>query len=486
MVIARSGGLDGVALQAREYRYLLNSVGITVRMVTGRAETQYSAPDPIGQKEITLPNLSLYHHVSRLVYANQFRVGSEKEGIDEIGREKWFELFHAQKEAIKSGLSRVLRSAPPSSPVFVFNLLALRHRHPAAAAAVVQLLDECPDRGFISHAADPDAERPEKIERLKDFVLPVISASSKDQPYSGGPIHRNNLYHIVLNPTQKENFIEKYGVAADHVFEIPDFIEFKFDQPAIRRAPSLVFLDYLSDCCLRSRGESYGYKRQIVNRGTTFFLSPVRPVARKRLRESMLLAQQYGKSRRRRIAFVVTHPNKDDVDYFMACLRFADGLRLPYYHLGQSFSFETLENVYENFAALATVGVVASSAGGWENALNEMARYAIPFYMNRNLNSFRPLTKTIGMRTHGTDFSQFSDLVEERSPADLRREDLTSHPEVAAAFRWIDEALAPDKRRRLIRHNYRRALAYLSHEATAPRLMKVLEYIRERHGQVSR
>jgi simple sugar transport system ATP-binding protein len=70
-----------------------------------------------------------------------------------------------------------------------------------------ELIEKYPERAFLSHAADPDAERPEKISRIKNFVLEYISADKPSKPYSGGPYIKENIYHIVLNPKQKENFL---------------------------------------------------------------------------------------------------------------------------------------------------------------------------------------------------------------------------------------------------------------------------------------
>ncbi len=480
MIVARVGGLDGVALQAREYRYLLNGLGINIQMVTGLSETAFGPIDPIGQRMTTVRRLSFDHDISRVIYANQFTEGPQTRLAEAISDDRWHELFEDHKGKIRKAIASVIESVPNHTPIFVYNLLALRHSHPAGAVAVRELIDAFPDRGFISHAADPDAERPEIVARLKDHALRVLSAAPPGEPYSGGPYHAENLYHIVLNPTQADTFVNKYGVPKNHIFEIPDFLDFPSRDPVFRRSANPVFLDYVSDCRLTSRNDSYGYRREIVERDAVFFLSPVRPVSRKRLKEAMLLAEQYGKARNRQIVFIVTHPNKDDAVYFMDSLRFAESIGLRYYHVGKTFSLETLEDVYENLAALDTIGVVASSAGGWENALNEMARYGIPFYMNKKLNSFKPLTERIGMRTHGTDFGMFSDIVQNRDPSLLRSVDLTGHPEAAAAFAWIDRMLTAGDREETIAHNYRAAYDYLSHEATVPRIRSAFEYVSSR------
>ncbi len=484
MIIMRSGGLDGVAIQGNEYRYLLNKLDINVDMITGKNETEFGPVDQIGERQVVVPRINLYHRESQKLFGNIFTRGPEKEGIGEITDKEWLEIYHTHKAAIKHGIERVLKAIHSTAPVFVFNLLSLRHMHPAAAVAIRELIEENPERAFISHAADPDAERPEKIARVKKKFLPIISSANPEEPYSGGCYHYENLYHIVLNPTQRSNFINKYKIPEDHVFEIPDFLEFKSKKPKIKKNVKDIFLAYLTEHHLATTKNSYKYNNKAeISRDTLFFLSPVRPVYRKRLKESMLVAQQYAKAKNLPMAFVVTHPNLDDKPYFLETVKFAEELGVPYFHLGRKFSLEALDNVYENFAALKTVGVVASSAGGWENALNEMARYCIPFYMNSNLNSYVPITETIRIKTHGTDFSVFSEYIENASPEKLKDMNLTKLPEMRRAFQWIDKVLCPETREDIIFHNYRKSYNYLSHKATLPRLKKMLKFIGKRHGK---
>jgi hypothetical protein len=480
MIIMRTGGLDGVALQVREYRYLLNHLNIKVFTITGRAEGSSGPLDPIGQKHKVISRLDFRHKDTRLLFANQFTEGPEKEDISRINKEEWLELFETHKAIIKKKLDSILRFIPGNMPVFIFNLVSLRHAHPAAAVALKEIIEKYQERGFISHSADPDAERPEKIERIKDFALEKISAALPGQEYSGGPYRMKNLYHIVLNPTQKRNFINKYKVPSGRVFEIPDFLEFKSRKPLITSFPSKIFMDYLSDRALKPAKDSYTYSRAQISRKMLFFLSPVRPVYRKRIKESMLAAFQYGKKNNIDVAYVVTHPNKDDMDYFLKTVEFADRLGLKYYHLGQTFSLKTLENVYDNFVPLKTIGVVSSSSGGWENALNEMARAGIPFYMNVRLNSFLPLTRKIGIISHGTDFSTFTGIIEQYSPEELAAMDFSENREMKKAFSWFDSLLDENYRKEVIIHNYRKAYNYLSYKAVKPKLLKALKRVLEK------
>lgn len=484
IIIMRSGGLDGVALQAREYRHLLNRLDINVHVITGRHENKFSSVNQIGLKQTVINRLDFHDETSQLLFANQFEHGPEKEDIAEISRDQWIELFHEHKNKIRDRIDAVLQKIPYNTPVLVYNMISLRHAHPAAAAAIRELMRKYPNRAFISHSADPDAERPEKTGRIKDFVLPLISASEAEEPYSGGPYNLANLYHIVLNPAQYANFINKYHISGDHIFEIPDFLEFVSAEPNIMERPKRIFLDFMSERCLQSNGKSYNYHKRDFNCAeTVVFLSPVRPVYRKRLKEGMLAAKEYGTSRGVATAYVVTHPNTDDKQYFFESLRFAETIGLPFYHLGKTFTLETLDSVYENLAACKCIGVIASSAGGWENALNEMARECIPFCMDYNLNSYKPLTEEIGMKTHGFDFSVFTDAVRRIEETGRYQSDSCSGSgRIEQLLAWVDSMLRPEERLDLVVHNYRKAYDYLSHDATLPKLVNSINYIFARHG----
>lgn len=483
IIIMRNGGLDGVALQAREYRRLLSLLDISVHVMTGRCETKFATENPIGYKQTIISRLDFYHRDSQLIFANQFEYGTEKEGIALITDEQWHTLFAVHKQKIKDKIDKILIDTPHNTPVIVYNLVSLRHAHPAAASAIHELMLKYPDRAFLSHSADPDAERPEKISRIKKHLLPIISSNPPDQEYSGGPFNLPNLYHIVLNPTQRDNFINKYMINTENVFEIPDFLDFPSKSPSYLSHPKKIFLQFLSDCCLKSTRQGYKYVNRPVGNNTVFFISPVRPVYRKLLKEAMLVAQQYGKKFGCDVAFVVTHPDTDDKQYFLEILEFAESIGLPFFHLGERFTLESLDTVYENMAALRSIGVVASSAGGWENALNEMARACIPFFMNNKLNSYVPLTKEIGVDAHGTDFAMFTRLIGDFSAKHLRENDLTFYPEMRAAIRWIQTILDNDEERtRIVEHNYRKVYDYLSHEATLSRLVRAIEHIYKNQG----
>jgi len=460
---------------------LNNIIDVNVHIITGRNEKEYQCIETAESEPTIIPQLDFFHPDSQLLFANEFEVGPEIDGIKRISQEEWIELFESHKNSIRDELDKIISDIPYNSPVIVFNLLSLRHAHPAAAAAIKELIVKYSDRAFLSHAADPDAERPEKISRIKSFVLPFISAEKPSKPYSGGPYIMDNLYHIVLNPKQKENFLYKYLVPANHVFEMPDFLEFESDEPELPEKTDDGFVDYLSSKCIFADGNKYKYWTAPIPENTIFFLSPVRPVYRKRIKEAMLVAYHYGQTRSKPVAFVVTHPDIDDKKYFMETVRFANAMGVLYIHLGEKFSLEKLNYVYKNMAALNSVGVVASSAGGWENALNEMAKACIPFFMSISLNSFKPLTERIGVITYGMDFSGIHGLFKSGLEAKLSALDLSGIAYMDKLTEWIDGALDPERRREIVINNFYQVYEHLSQYAAARRMMQAVRKIHQRH-----
>ena len=481
IILMRYGGLDGVAMQADEYSSMLdNCLGVNAHIVTGLNEQ----PDAVLEPSRTLTifdRLDFYHPDSLLLFGNEFTVGPETEGVEKISDDEWCKLFESHKNAIKDDIDKIISSTPNNSPVIIFNLLSLRHAHPAAGKALREIIEKYPNRAFLSHAADPDAERPEKISRIKPFVLPYISANSMDEEYSGGPYKMDNLYHIVLNPKQKEHFLYKYMVKSDHVFEIPDFLEFESNQPCIPEKPDDEFLKYLSTKCIFADDDQYQYSTVPLPDDAVYFLSPVRPVYRKRIKEAMLVAYHYGNVKRKPVVFVITHPDIDDKQYFMETVRFANAMGVQYIHLGEEFTLKKLNYVYKNFAALNTVGVVASAAGGWENALNELAAACIPFFMSISLNSFKTLTEKMDIETYGMDFSGLSNLFKSGLATKLSGVDLSGIAYMQGLIEWIEEMMDPEEREKIIINNFNQAYQFLSQEAAAKRLVESVKKIYDRH-----
>lgn len=482
VIIMRHGGLDGVALQKREYRALLNEMGIFLHVITGREEKEYGSGQQPGQLRTVIRELDFFHADSQLLYKNAFREGPETTGVEEISPTEWIALYDQHRKQIRDQIEKVLLNVPDNTPVIIYNLLSLRHLHPAAAGAIRELIEKYPGRGFLSHAADPDTERPEQISRIKAFVLKRISGRPPDAPYSGGPIRMDNLYHIVLNPTQKQTFLEVYHIPEDHIFEIPDFLAFKSATNHINTVLQPDFMELLSQKTVHPIGNTYCYQKMPVKDDCIFFLSPVRPIKRKRIKEAMTVAFEYGRRRNRSVAFVVTHPDIDDSPYFVETVRFAASLELPYIHFGNNFSLEMLNYAYVNLSALLTIGVVASNAGGWENALNEMANACIPFFMSDQLNSFEPLSKKMDIKTFGMDFQPVEKMVARHPEGGLPLIDALNTQKMDALFSWVDRVLDKKDRKSTVEHNYRQAYAHVSSHATAVRLWRLIWKIYAAHA----
>ena len=271
------------------------------------------------------------------------------------------------------------------------------------------------------------------------------------------------------------NYATKPAIPENHVFEIPDFLDFGEVVHARLQTPEPAFLDDMAGRFIVPDGEGgYLYQARELADNPVYFLSPVRPVYRKRLLEAMLIADRYGRERGVTPYFIVTHPDIDDPEYFQRSIEFAQEIGLGYIHLGEGFRVESLERAYANLSVLPCVGVVASSAGGWENALNEMAAERIPFFMSSSLNSFKPLTERIGIETYGMDFDPIAQWIDEGG---RHLEEPSGDLEL-----WIDRALHPESRSEIKERNFKQAFRNLSHEATAPRFLEALLRIYARHG----
>jgi len=479
IIVMRCGGLDGVAMQVDEYSTMLSErIGVHVHVLSGLNER----PDIETSHSLTvIDRLNFNHPDSLSLFANAFTMGPETESADEISDKYWCVLFETHKKAIKHDIDKIIKATPYNSPIIIFNLLSLRHAHPAAASALREIIEKYPNRAFLSHAADPDAERPEKISRIKPFILKYISANSLNAEYSGGPYKMDNLYHIVLNPKQKENFLYKYMIKADHVFEMPDFLQFENDTPTVPEKADDGFVDYLSSKCIFASEGKYFYSKAPICEDSVYFLSPVRPVYRKRIKEAMLVAYYYGNLKNKPVVFVITHPDIDDKQYFMETVKFANAMGIQYVHLGEEFTIKKLNYVYRNFAALNTVGVVASAAGGWENALNELAAACIPFFMSISLNSFKTLTEKMDIKTYGMDFSGLHGLFKSGLESKLSGVDLSGIAYMQRLMAWIDLVTSKNEREKIIVHNFNQAYKFLSQKAAAQRLLDSVQCIYERH-----
>ena len=217
-VLARIGGFDGVSLQTIESLKLLNGLGLNVDVISGEEETYYGSVDFNDNGFTLLDRLSFKHKDSKYLYNNSFERSIEK-------REIWEKRFHKHKEKIRKALEKRINEKP-EAPVIIHNMLSLRPLHPAAAVAMKDIIEKYPERYFVNFAPDSDWERPIRMERIRHYVREII-ASSPGLKDGTGPYNYKNLYHIVLNPVQSQNFHETYKVPKNRTYEIPDFLEFK-------------------------------------------------------------------------------------------------------------------------------------------------------------------------------------------------------------------------------------------------------------------
>jgi hypothetical protein len=165
----------------------------------------------------------------------------------------------------------------------------------------------------------------------------------------------------------------------------------------------------------------------------------------------------------------------------METVKFANAMGIQYIHLGDNFNLKKLNNVYKNFAALNTIGVVASAAGGWENALNELAASCIPFFMSISLNSYKTLTGEMGLEAFGMDFSGLSAFFNTDLEKQLSGIDLSGIAYMQELINWIDTMTSKKQRERVVIKNFRQAYKFLSQEAAARRLLDSVQCIYDRH-----
>mgnify|MGYP006289234661 CR=1 FL=1 len=417
LVVARINGLDGVALQVVEYANVLASLGYEVQIITGEDEKGvYGNPSyPKGVSVVLNEELSLKSPDRLFLYKGQFMDG-------ETG---WVDVIGKSSEAIFESLNSLVSD---SSVVLVFNFLALRHYHPGAAVGLKKLVEKNQDKTFISHAADPDSERPEVVSKLSEFARKWLS--NNELSYSGGPLDRENLHHIVLNPEQEKCF-RRYGITK--IFNIPDFVNL----PTGGYCESRRLIEMFNRNLVSGSGD--------ITEEDTFFLAPVRPVRRKRIKEAMdLMSNSKPKG-----VMVVTHPSSDDPDYAMEVRKYAIERNIRYVYLGSKCTHEMLHEIYSVMSSLKTVSIVGSKAGGFENAILESISYNIPVVVSKRLNSF-PVLSELGFRIGNFDEDD--------------------------VFNYIDGSL-DFERHEIVNVNKKRLSEFFSRDAAKKRVSKMLETV---------
>jgi len=472
------GGFDGVSLLAFEYLKLLNKLGLKVNIITGDKEEEYGYRDYHGNKVFLINRLSFKHPNSQYLFNNCFVRSNEN-------MDTWMVAFNKHKEEIKKSLEKKILKKE-DAPIIVHNMLSLRYLHPAAAIAVKELIEKYSNRYFVNFAPDSDWERVERLEHVKDEVKETISCGS-GLKNGTGPYNYKNLFHIVLNPVQRKVFHETYKVPKDHIFEIPDFLEFKSQKLNILDSPKQGFLDHLSkNCMLFDNGKIKSRKKEL-GPDMVYFLCPVRPVKRKKIRTSIFLAHQFSLKAKKNVSVILTHPNVDEKEfwnYFVDCIKFANALDVNLIFLGDSLKLVkekegqwTLDDIYRNMAALNTIGMITSYKGGWENAINELLYAGIPVFMNPKLNSYKPITEKMKLKVLAKSLDPCDKIIQKHKVEELKDLDATDVPEINDFVSWVEDYYdsKSEKRTELINYNYDQAYKNISLESKKDDVKKLLE-----------
>lgn len=473
-ILARVGGFDGVSLQTFEYMNLLNELGVKVNIITGLEETKYGPIEYGENNKFLVKRLSLKHQDSIFLFTSSFK--GESEIFDE-----WKNIFNKHKTEIKNEIKEILLKKN-NSPVFIHNLISLRYMHPAAAIAIKEIIEEFPDKIFISFAPDSDWERLENLNMIRDDVKKIISSTTGD---SLGPYIYDNLYYLILNNKQKEVFTKKYKVPKDRVFQIYDFLEFESSELKIPDKPKKKFLDYLAENMVYCENGKIKYKKCDLDKDTIFLLCPVRPVIRKKVKTSIFLAHQLKFQTRKSVGVVLTHPEEEGVDhgYLDRSVAFADRLGVGLIFLGNSLRLSnkekkpdvwTLNDVYENIAALNSLGMVMSDKGGWENAINEILKAGIPIFINTELNSFNQIKNDMKIGVVGLSLTDYYKSFKKTNNSYTK-----NISEIKKFISWAKgyNTAHSAKRDKLVEYNYKKAYQNLSSEAVKDKIIDLLQKI---------
>jgi len=487
-VIGRIGGFDGVSIQAFEFMKLLNKLDIKFNIVTGLEETEFGDINYSENKSFLVEGLNFKHENSKFLYRNSFI--SKEDGSSD----KWFEVFEKHKSEISDGVDKVL-SEDEEAPVFIHNLLSLRHLHPAAASAIMELIEKYPKRKFISFAPDSDWERSLTVKKIREDVKEFLYPGLDD---FSSPFVHGNVYHLVLNNYQREVFNKVYKIPFEKIFTIPDFLEFKSSEIDLSHPYKKDFLDYLGKNSAYLKDNEIQYRKRKVDEDTVFFLCPVRPVQRKKLRAAIFLAHQFNLKEKKDVSVILTHPNEDIVlihpkeennqDYLKECIEFANNLRINLIFLGDSLKLSkqegakdvwTLDDVYENMASLNSLGMITSSSGGWENAINELLKTGIPILVNPELKSYAQIKDNMHIDVLGLPLKMCYKLIKDFDVKILADFDVKDILEISKFVSWVKKYgfANADDRINLVKHNYKQAYINLSSESSKKQVLKLLEAV---------
>jgi glycosyltransferase involved in cell wall biosynthesis len=190
-----SAGTDGVSLEMKKRRSLLEEMGHQVAICSA-----------YGWAEYPLPALEFDSDEARKMMRNLFDTMTDFPGEDALKS-----AFKQSADALKEGLGKAIREFSPDA-LFVHNILCLPI-HPAATVALTELLRET---GIPCTAVHHDilSEGAYKFNPTCEF------ASSLLQTYF--PPTMSNLSHWTINSRNKKALGEK-GVTAEIIHDTMDF-----------------------------------------------------------------------------------------------------------------------------------------------------------------------------------------------------------------------------------------------------------------------
>lgn len=468
--ITRIGGWDGIALQAAEYIDVLLSMGHEIILVIGEIDTspgELTRPfDKIDIKVI--PELSLEYQ--KYLYNTSFK--------QQYSRKLWIARFIKDKRILKNKFKKYVSNAD----LVMLHNFSIKHLIPSAWGAMYELIKESKKKRFISLAADSPFERSYLMEKFHPDVLKILSRASRwykkdydtiskrlDKSLSfalPGPEYLKNLHYIVLNSYQKKIFHNIYGIPDEKLKVIHDITKFEKKSEPFDKT----FLRYLEN---NTEVNNTSFTKDDI-----FFISPVRPVKRKKLREIAYIAKLFkhylkDKEISSNVVVVVTHPDKDDNEYFKKFKSYSQELGVTFVYLGKDIRLRgrgfTYEKVMRQFSKLNSICIVASALGGWENGILEATEYCIPVCVNPLLPSFQDMM-ALGYQYLAAPISIFSDLKNIKFDKDYLK-----FPSINQFFeKMFSLILDRKKRQKHITQNYKVGLKKQSKHAAFEKIEKLL------------
>ncbi|MFW6230473.1 MAG: hypothetical protein ACOC32_00425 [Nanoarchaeota archaeon] len=483
--VARVGGWDGIALQAEHWLKLLLELKKKVTLVTGEVETE---PGPLDMPPFSKVETRIIKDLSIAHQKELYNLSFKKR----YNRDTWVDKFVKDKQEIK----KRFRETVEKNDVIILHNFSIKHLIPSAWAAMYELMLEHKGKKFISIAADSPFERSYIVEKFSKEVLLILKepkvwlkksarkikerlSNSDGYQYLAlpGPDRAKNLKYIILNTNQKKVFHNIYGIPDEDLYAIPDMGG--FEEGYVRRKPSKREFERFYKYLTRNQ---IANKQKELGSGDIYFISPVRSIRRKKLIEVAYACRLYQeflhrKGKTNRVVLVVTHPNRDDKQYFAEVRRYAKRIGLTFVFLGEEIKLRkaagddtyAYEEVMTLFSYLNSICIVGSEFGGWENGILEASEHKIPVCVNPLLPSFQDMT-ALSYNYIAAPIMIFSDFAQIK----LSNEYL-AFPSIKTFYKKIYNRIF-DKRSRTsnVNHNYSIGLKKQSKKVTKPQLRKLL------------